>query len=186
MGRALAQQGLFDAALGHHSTAAHIAEAAYGRNHWRVGRSLRYLGETLLMQERYTEALDTFRRGWSIYEPLVQPGDVEPACLLAGIGRAHLAARQPRTALQPLRRSIELWQEAGNQSPRDLARARFAYARALALTNTDPQEARRLVRSAHGVFAAGGLATADDLDEVRVWLTERTEPSEEGRSSNEW
>jgi tetratricopeptide (TPR) repeat protein len=186
MGRALAQQGLFDAALGHHSTAAHIAEAAYGRNHWRVGRSLRYLGETLLMQERYTEALVTFRRGWSIYEPLVQPGDVEPACLLAGIGRAQLAARQPRTALQPLRRSIELWQEAGNQSPRDLARARFAYARALALTNTDPQEARRLVRSAHGVFAAGGLATADDLDEVRVWLTERTEPSKEGRSSNEW
>jgi tetratricopeptide (TPR) repeat protein len=183
MGRALAQQGLFDAALGHHSTAASIAKAAYGHDHWRVGRSLRYLGETLLMQERHTEALEAFRRGWAIYEPQVQPGDVGPAHLLAGIGRSYLAARQPRAALQPLRRSIDLWQEAGNQSPRDLARARFAYAQALALTDTNSQEARELVHSVHRVFAAGGPATADDLNEVRLWLMEWTESSEEGFSS---
>jgi serine/threonine protein kinase/tetratricopeptide (TPR) repeat protein len=101
-------------------------------------------------------------------------GQVEPAKTLRAdalrcLGDALILAGRPREAIAPLERSLTLLHRT---YPGDLARARFAMARALALSGGDLPRATTLARQAREELAtAPGLAY--ELAIVDRWLAAR-------------
>ncbi len=96
----------------------------------------------------------------------IDPDKTLRADALRCLGDALILDGRPREALVPLERSLTLPRRT---YPGDLARARFAMARALVLSGGDAARAADLARRAYDDFAASkGLAV--EADAVRRWM----------------
>ena len=152
-------------------TRAHaIFVAGLGEQHPNVGIVLNNLGDVLQRQGQPVAAEELYRRALAIFSASF--GDQAPplAYPLTGLGEALLAQGRGADALPRLEQALGL-RDVG--SPVELARTRFALARALWLHASDPPDrtrARDLAQLARDDLASAGQASARELREVLLWL----------------
>jgi len=150
-----------------------ILLAGLGPQHPNVGTILNNLGDTLLRQGQFAAAEEHYTRALAIFvasfgedaQPLAYP--------LTGLGEALLAQRRLAEALTRLERALTL-RDAG--SPTDLARTRFALARALWADPAARARAHGLAELARDELRAAGKAATRELGEVEAWLASRPAP----------
>lgn len=156
------------AAESHYRHVVTVAEATWGKEHFRVGRYLAGLGETLLVEKRWDEAEPMERHALAISEKALgaqHPRLVEP---LWGIGVALMGLGRAREAIAPLERALTLRVD----DPYLAARAKLALAEALAATGGDAQRARKLAAEARDTFehTPESPRVSGLLEETRSWL----------------
>jgi tetratricopeptide (TPR) repeat protein len=100
----------------------------------------------------------------------IDPGKTLRADALRCLGDALILEGRARDAIAPLERSIEIPRRT---YPGDLARARFALARALVLSAGDGARAVALARQALADFSASPGLTVE-ANAVRAWLASRS------------
>ena len=152
-------------------TRAHaIFVAGLGAQHPNVGITLNNLGDALqregqavAAEELYLRALAIFSAGFGEQaSPLAYP--------LTGLGEALLAQGRGAEARERLERALML-RDVG--SPVELARTRFALARALWSATREPADrgrARELAGLARDDLHSAGPSSARELREVLAWL----------------
>jgi tetratricopeptide (TPR) repeat protein len=140
-----------------------------GPDHPSLSAALDGLGDALYAEGKLDAALAHYRRALALLERTVGPQHPDLADALVGIGLVELARGAPKRALPPLERALALRQKGADAL--DLARARFAVARALG-----PAEATRatsLATAARAVYAHSAAADGGkvaELDEIDRWL----------------
>ena len=112
-------------------------------------------------------AMGYYKRALALLEKTVGPKHPDLADALIGIGLTELKSNAPRRAVPPLERALTLRVTAGD--PLDIARARFALARALAAVGDQPR-ALALADEARDVYAKTDVTSARELVEVDRWL----------------
>jgi tetratricopeptide (TPR) repeat protein len=88
---------------------------------------------------------------------------------LRELGETLLRARRGPEAVQALERAAAI-HERRPCDPRDLARTRFALARALWATGTDRARARRLADAAHSTLASSESPPPRELAQLAAWI----------------
>jgi hypothetical protein len=129
------------------------------------------IAEALMRAPPAPEAEKLCREALKEQEALtqVQSGSILRADALRCLGDALILEGRPAEAIAPLERSLTIPRRT---YPGDLARARFALARALALSGGDATRANDLARQAHEEFAAApGLSVEAEI--VHRWLAAR-------------
>ena len=91
---------------------------------------------------------------------------------LTCIGECHLGLQQAEEAVDPLERSLDLL-ENSEATDTELARVRFALARALATVEDHVNRARSLARQARDGFADGDRAARTMVDQVDDFLAKK-------------
>ncbi len=152
-------------ALAHFSEAHSVLLAALGPDHPNVGVTEVNLGDVSIRLGRYREATGHFSRADEIFRDSFGPGSPPLAYPLTGLGEAALGEGDPAAARVHLERAMTL-REGG--TPADLARTRFALAKALVVE--ERERAIDLARGASDGFASAGPAYAGDRTEVETWL----------------
>ena len=94
--------------------------------------------------------------------------------MLAHMGRCQLALADGAAALATLERAHAMLRGRGASSA-ELARVRFAIAKALRHLGRDAERMLDLARLARDAFAAGGSSTREHYAEVREWLATQGE-----------
>ncbi|WP_240360414.1 serine/threonine-protein kinase [Pyxidicoccus caerfyrddinensis] len=142
---------------------------AYGPAHPETATDLTALGELALREGRPRDAVDFARRGVAAYEAF-QKDHPDVAAPLTTLGQALLAQGQSREAHTSLERALAL--RTSNPGPgEDLAKTRFALARALAWK--DAPRARALATQALDFYASDAATFSAEADHVREWLRGR-------------
>jgi predicted Ser/Thr protein kinase len=94
--------------------------------------------------------------------------DISLGITLVGLSETLEATGQPERAIPEAERGLELLSHGGD--PVQLARARYALAKALWKSHRDLDRARELAEQARRGFAAGGIAASNGLRAVDGWL----------------
>lgn len=170
LGEVLMRRGEWQAARPIYEQAHAILVAALGSDHPNVGVLDNNLGDIALRlgehadaAARYTRSRLNLARGFGdAAAPLAYP--------LTGLGESLLAQGRAREALTMLERALSL-RDPGDAV--DLARTRFALARALASAAAEPARAAALATQARDAYRDAGAAYARELAEVEAWLRER-------------
>jgi tetratricopeptide (TPR) repeat protein len=145
-----------------------IFQAAHGPEHHGVGAVHLWSAELRRRQGRHQEAEAQYRRAREIYESTLGGSSRFLGPALEGQAESLLALGDPDRALALLEQAALLRERLGN--PRDLARARFALARALWNGNRDRRRARELGLRAREALAALRDLGGADLRRVEAWL----------------
>jgi tetratricopeptide (TPR) repeat protein len=132
-------------------------------------RALVWLGAALLAEGKTAAAMSYYRRALALGEKTLGPTHPELADALIGIGMTELANGASKRAIAPLERALELRQKDADAV--ELARARFALARALA--DSDVTRATTLANQARAVYAQSAAGNARELGEIDRWLHRR-------------
>jgi pSer/pThr/pTyr-binding forkhead associated (FHA) protein len=167
------KQGQHDAAISTYRRTLQIRELKFGKDHPAVASILDSLGVSLQDAGEYEEALEQHQRALVIYEAQTRPPR-ETGHVLAHLGRCLLSLGQGIEALAQLERAHAMLRSHGASSA-ELARVRFAMAKALQHLDRDRDRMLDLARLARDAFAAGGTATREPYAEVRRWLQEHGE-----------
>lgn len=125
------------------------------------GMELLHYGETERAKAFFERALEIFDRCCDEQRPKAMP--------LAGLGLVSLAQGQPELALEPLEQALELV-ERKPRRPGDDALVRFAMARALRETATEPERALDLARAARANLEPLGLGFDARRAEIDAWI----------------
>ncbi|WP_241758648.1 serine/threonine-protein kinase [Pyxidicoccus parkwayensis] len=162
-------------ALGRHAEARPLRERAlamdlkaHGPAHPETAADLTALGELALREGKMHDAVDFARRGVEAYEAL-QKDHPDVAAPLTTLGQALLAQGQAREAHAVLERALALRTRTPGPGG-DLAKTRFALARALA--SREPARARALATQALDFYASDATFSAE-AGHVREWLQGR-------------
>jgi tetratricopeptide (TPR) repeat protein/tRNA A-37 threonylcarbamoyl transferase component Bud32 len=154
----------------HHRRALELRERALGPEHPRVARSLSNLGGQLYLLGEYAEAARRYVRALGIFEKELGAEHPLVGDLLPGLALSYVDDGRPAEAL-PLAERARALLEGHDASPAKLAEARFALARALMATGTDPQRALALARQARDAMqTASGSLSLIDLADIESWL----------------
>jgi pSer/pThr/pTyr-binding forkhead associated (FHA) protein len=173
LSKVYAKQGQHDAAVATYRRTLEIRELKFGKDHPAVASILDSLGEALQDGEELEEALVCHQRALAIYEAQPRPPR-EMGHVLAHLGRCLLAMGKGEEAMTQLERAHTLLRSHGATSA-ELARVRFAMAKALVHLGRDRDRMLEFARLARDAFAAGGTATRELYADVRRWLQERGE-----------
>lgn len=167
------KQGQHDAAISTYRRTLQIRELKFGKDHPAVASILDSLGVALQDAGEHDEALEQHQRALLIYEAQTRPPR-ETGHVLAHLGRCLLSLGKGIEALAQLERAHAMLRSHGASSA-ELARVRFAMARALQHLDRDRDRMLDLARLARDAFAAGGTSTREPYAEVRRWLQEQGE-----------
>jgi tetratricopeptide (TPR) repeat protein len=142
-----------------------IWTASFGAAHPSVAEALVGFGDLGLARGAPGEALASYRRALQIQEKAMGPTYPDLATPLTGMGLAELARAAPLRALPPLERALALRQATAGD-PVELARTRFALARALRASRRDPERVRTLAQAARAAYAgrAGQESMVAEID----------------------
>ena len=151
-----------------------ILLAGLGPQHPSVGTILNNLGDTLLRQGNFAAAEEHYTRALAIFVARFGEGAQPLAYPLTGLGEALLAQGRAAEAITRLEQALAL-RDAG--SPTDLARTRFALARALWTDPAARARAHPLASLARDELRAAGKAATRELGEVEAWLTDHRAPT---------
>jgi tetratricopeptide (TPR) repeat protein len=161
------RRGQLEQALRSYSDAHMILVAGLGPQHPNVGVLVNNLGDVLQRQHQYAAAEDHYVRAMAIFTASFGADAPPLAYPLTGRGEALLALGRGAEALVDLERALTL-RDAG--SPTDLARTRFALARALW---SDDEATQRRARGL-AVLALDELRAADptapEVKDYQAWL----------------
>jgi len=146
-----------------------IFEESVGKDSLDVARCRVNLADALRRTGRFRQALPHDRRALEIAETAVGPDSLYGAFASMGLGQDLLGLRRPEEAVAPLERAVERM-NASAADPVELARARFALARALTGRGRPPVRARELAESARGALAGGTGEAAELRGSVERWL----------------
>ncbi|MEM6294764.1 MAG: serine/threonine-protein kinase [Myxococcota bacterium] len=139
-------------------SSAHAGPALSATEH---GMELLHYGEPQRAKAFFERALELFDRCCEEQRP--------KARALNGLGLVYLAQGQPELALEPLEQALALV-EAKPRRPGDDAQVRFALARALRETATDPERALALARAARAGLAGLGPGFDARSAEIDAWI----------------
>jgi tetratricopeptide (TPR) repeat protein len=145
-----------------------IWEKAFGKEHPSLAVALAGIGEALLKDGNAKAALANYQRAVTLLEKTGGPNYPDLAEGLTGIGLAELVLKTPKQALTPLERALKLRVD-NPGDPLDLARTRFALARALRDAGGDAARASELAEAARKTYVAQE-ATQKDAEAVAAWL----------------
>jgi len=165
LGSAQADLGQMDDARKSYQRALDMMIATFGSKHPAVAAITGNLGELAVKVGDYAKAMTLCRGALAIYEKTVGPKNADNAYALTCIGQAHLGSKAPRVALTPLRRALAL-REANPGDPPDLAKTRFALARALWATGVDRVRAVALAKKSRAAYTAAGAHKRRERDVV--------------------
>ncbi|MGZ3427976.1 MAG: tetratricopeptide repeat-containing protein, partial [Polyangia bacterium] len=146
-----------------------IWTAKLGADHPSLSAALDGLGDAMYAEGKLPAALGYYRRAQALLERTVGPKHPDLADSLIGIGLCELAQGAPKRAQPSLERALALREK--DADPLELARARFALARALA--TTDAARARTLANDARAAYAQSAAGNARELGEIDRWLRRR-------------
>ena len=121
---------------------------------------------------RFRQALPHDRRALEAAESALGPDSLYGAFANMGTGQDLLGLCRPEEAVEPLERAVERM-DASAADPVELARARFALARALSGRGHPPLRARELAGAAREALAAGTRETAALRRSIDRWLEHR-------------
>jgi tetratricopeptide (TPR) repeat protein len=164
----------YECALDYYRRALQMLEQTWGPTHPYTGLALTNVGTILEIQGKYDEALGDFQKADAIWEKTKRPDHPDYALLLTGEGRAYLGQQMPERAISLLERALDIRLKAAGILPKDLARTRFALARALwgAGAGRDRARARVLAIQAREGYAALGEDQKAELAEADEWLVQ--------------
>ena len=143
-----------------------IWTAKLGAEHPSVAVALDGLGDALFAEGKYAAAMSDYRRAQAMLEKAVGPNHPDLAESLIGIGLCELATGATKRAVPPLERALVLREK--DSEPLDLARSRFALARAVA--SSDKPRATSLANEARQAYAKSAAGNARELAEIDRWL----------------
>jgi tetratricopeptide (TPR) repeat protein len=121
------------------------------------------------MLGRFGDALPLYQQALAIQQRGLPPDQFDFAPVLIGLGECQLELGRPAEALAPLERAIKIAEP--TQKPSDLARPRFALARALWDSGGDRARATDLAKQARAAFAAEGPNEKRRMARIRAWFT---------------
>ncbi|HEX9100936.1 MAG TPA: serine/threonine-protein kinase [Polyangia bacterium] len=146
-----------------------IWTAKLGADHPSLSAALDGLGDTLLAEGQLAPALGYYKRALALLERTVGPNHPDLGDALIGIGLVELAEGGGKRAVAPLERAVALREK--DADPLDLARARFALARALATTDT--ARAATLATQARAAYGKRPDGNGREIAEIDRWLHRR-------------
>ncbi len=144
-------------------------EQATGADSLDATRCRINLADSLRRTGRFGQALPHDRRALELAEAALGPDSLYGAFASMGIGQDLLGLRRAGEAVAPLERAVERM-EASAADPVELARARFALARALAGRGRPPVRSRELAESARAALATGSGEAAALRGSIDRWL----------------
>ncbi|HEY8144312.1 MAG TPA: tetratricopeptide repeat protein [Kofleriaceae bacterium] len=162
LGRAEEGVGMLERALA-------MFEQATGADSLDATRCRINLADSLRRTGRFRRALPHDRRALEQAEAALGPDSLYGAFANMGIGQDLLGLRRADEAIAPLERAIERM-DASAADPVELARARFALARALTGRGRPPIRARELAESARTALATGTGEAASLRGSIERWL----------------
>ncbi len=144
-------------------------EEALGTGSLDATRCRINLADALRRTGRFRQALPHDRRALESAESAVGPDSLYGAFASMGVGQDLLGMRRADEAVAPLERAVERM-DASAADPVELARARFALARALTGRGHPPARAVELARSARGALTTGSGEAAALRGSIDRWL----------------
>jgi tetratricopeptide (TPR) repeat protein len=180
IGVILADAGRLDEALEHHRRALSIMTETLDRTHSDLALAFDNVGYVLELQGHYEEAATSCEKARAAWESTLGPTHRLLAYALTCEGNSRLGSGQAKEASPLLERALSI-REAQPVDPVDLARTRFAVARALRALHADPARALSLAIEARDAYARAGNRGKRDLPLVEAWLaTSQSGTSHEG------
>ena len=146
-----------------------IWTAKLGADHPSLSAALDGLGDALYAEGKYDAALADYKKALALLERTVGPNHPDLGDALIGIGLVELAQGAGQRAVAPLERAVTLREK--DADPLDLARARFALARAL--VTTDTARATQLAMTARAAYEKSPTGNGRDIAEIDRWLRRR-------------
>lgn len=173
LGKLYKQSKQYDQAIKAYRRTLAIREKKFGPRHPAVASILDTIGAALQEKGDHREAITCHRRALQIYEGLPsRKPPPEMAHVLANLGEAHLAALEPRDAIVALERGRDLLEARAAAAP-ELARVRFALARAYAKIGRTGDETLRLAELAkEGFGEAIDRAMRARVADVSAWMAD--------------
>ncbi|HZJ69294.1 MAG TPA: tetratricopeptide repeat protein [Planctomycetota bacterium] len=144
-------------------------EAALGADSLDATRCRINLADALRRTGRFRQALPHDRRALEAAEAALGPDSLYGAFASMGIGQDLLGLRRPDEAVAPLERAVDRM-DASAADPVELARARFALARALSGRGHPPVRARELADTARAALASETGEAATLRGSIDRWL----------------
>ncbi len=172
LGEVYRAMGQHDQAKQHYRRALQIREQVLGPEHEQVASPLHNLGSAYEATGECVEAINYYQRALAVMTKSLGAQHPKLAYPLTGLGSCLVDQDQPEKALVYLLRALEIRRaHAGN--PVNLARTRFALARALWTRKPDRKRALDLARKAQAVYAQAGKHLHKPLAQVDSWLKTR-------------
>lgn len=171
LGKVYSQSKQYDQAIRTYRRTLAIREKKFGPRHPAVASILDTIGGALQDKGDYAEALTCHTRALQIYEGLpARKPPPEMAHVLVNMGEAELGGGSPRKAIDPLERARDLLAER-SASDVEMARVRFALAKAYRRAGRPPMEALQLAKRAREGFEnATDRALRQKVVEVDDWI----------------
>ncbi|HEX6834991.1 MAG TPA: tetratricopeptide repeat protein, partial [Polyangia bacterium] len=146
-----------------------IWTAKLGADHPSLSAALDGLGDALFAEGKLDAALADYKKAVALLERTVGPNHPDLGDGLIGIGLVELARGGGKRAIAPLERAVAVRQK--DSDPIDLARARFALARALATSDT--ARATQLATAARATYEKSPTTNARELAEIDRFFRRR-------------
>ncbi len=162
------RRGQLEQALRSYTDAHMILSASFGPQHPNVGILINNLGDVLLRKGQAAEAEQHYVRALAIFAASFGADGSPLAYPLTGRGEARLLLGRRDEAIVDLERALQL-RDAGD--PIDLARTRFALARALWTDVAMRARAEQLIGLAHEALLAAGASAPYERQELEAWRT---------------
>ena len=162
LGRAEEGVGMLERALA-------MFEQATGADSLDATRCRINLADALRRTGRFRHALPHDRRALELAEAALGPDSLYGAFANMGMGQDLIGLRRTDEAVAPLERAVERM-DASAADPVELARARFALARALTGRGRPPIRARELAETARTALASGSGEAASLRGSIDRWL----------------
>jgi eukaryotic-like serine/threonine-protein kinase len=164
------EAGNHEAAIRLHRRGLALAEQKLGAEHPVIGAIENNLGTAMMRAGDVAGAKVHYQRSVEVWSKALGPDHPNLAYALSGLGDVALAEHDPKAAIEPFTRALQL-REHGNAAAGDIADARIGLARARFELGLDPLAvARKEVLRARDEYASvdsrEGVALAD------AWLTE--------------
>jgi len=169
LGNVALKQGHDEEARADYQKTLDIWTAKLGANHPSVSAALDGLGDALFAAGKLDAALADYKKALALLERTVGPNHPDLADALIGIGLVDVARGDGKRAVAPLERALALREK--DADPLDLARARFALARAL--VTTDTARATELAAQARAAYDKQPAGNGRELAEIDRWLHRR-------------
>ena len=167
LGNVQVRRALYPEAQASFERAREILAAGLGHEHFHVGVTHNNLGDVLQRRDQPAAAQEHYDRALAIFIASFGPDAPPMAYPLTGTGECRLAQGHPAEAVVILERALSL---RSADEPPELARTRFALARALWSDPAAHARARDLARLARDDYRGASVTYARELREVEAWL----------------
>lgn len=164
------RRGEWDLAQAYYDDAHRLLLASVGPAHPNVGVICNNLGDVSLRRGQYESARKYYLRATEIFGDALGTNNSALAYPLTGLGEVFLGEGRPREAVPSLERALGL-RDSGDKL--DVARTRFALARALADDAAMGERVALLATQARDVYENAGPAYGIELAAVDTWMNGR-------------